>query len=289
MGLYDNIDKMWFGTERKAMWIDTPNTGADASSVGVSVASNLLNGGGYVRNSWDSNKQYQFSWGESASQELVSAIQAYRNGSYGRGLLYFLDPMYYRTNVLPKRWSDPAMAVNYEAEPLVRDANPRATPQVSTQNNYPIDAATYTLPAGYSSEADGTELYLPIPPGFSMVLGSVHSGGGEVYYRTQAGTTPLTPMALDDAMVTNTVITDQPWVRLGVRNTGASPTAITLGGMTARVALTVTADLTVGPWYSGEGHSGCRFDGDVTVINYSGVAGGRIGLAANLKEVGAWE
>lgn len=129
MDLFDNIEKMWFGTERKMTWIDTPNTGAAAGSIGSNASAVLLGGGGSVRQSVDSHKGYQFSWGESADQRLVSLMESYRNGSYGRGLLYFSDPMYYRTNVLPKRHADPSMAVNWEAEPLVRDVSPTAVPR----------------------------------------------------------------------------------------------------------------------------------------------------------------
>lgn len=289
MGLYENIEQMWFGTERKMVWIETPQTGADVSSLGQSATAVLQNGGGTVRNSWDSHKVFQFSWGDGASQSLVSLIQGFRNGSYGRGLLYFHDPMYYRTNLLPKRWSDPAMAVNYEAEPIVPDVNPSAVPQVSTANNYPMDAASYTLPASYSSEANSSELFIPIPPGMSLALGAVFSGTGSVYVRTQAGITNLTPLGLADANVTNYVVSGQPWARLGFRNTTGSASNLTVGGMTARLASTITADVTAGPWYSGQGHSGCRFQGDPTTINYNGVSGGQIGLSAIFQEVGAWE
>ena len=288
MDLFDNIEKMWFGTERKMTWIDTPNTGAAAGSIGSNASTVLLGGGGSVRQSVDSHKGYQFSWGESADQRLVSLMESYRNGSYGRGLLYFSDPMYYRTNVLPKRHADPSMAVNWEAEPLVRDVSPTAVPQVPTENDYPVDAASYPLPAGFSSQAESGELFIPIPPGFTLALGAVFSGAGAVYARTPAGITNLTPLGLADTSVANHLVTGQPWARIGLRNQGATGSLI-VGGMTARLAKTVTSDLLAGPWYAGEGHSGCRFDGDPTVINYSGVAGGRIGLALNLKEVGAWE
>lgn len=291
MDLYDNnpVNRMWFGTERKMVWIETPQTGADVSSVGQSANATLQNGGGTVRNSWDSHKVFQFSWGDGATQSLVSLVQGYRNGSYGRGLLYFHDPMHYLTNLLPKRWSDPSMAVNFEAEPIVPDANPTAVPQVATANNYPMDAASYSLPAGYSSEANSSELFMPIPPGMSMTLGAVYSGPGTVYARTQAGTVDLTPLGLADANVTNLVISGQPWVRMGLRNTSGSAANITIGGMTARLAESVTSDAIIGPWFSGQGHSGCRFQADPTVINYNGVGGGQIGLSASFQEVGAWE
>lgn len=289
MGLYENIDRMWFGTEQKMGWIDTPETGADVSSIGQSANATLQNGGGTVRNSWDSHKVFQFSWGTGASPSMVSLLQAYRNGSYGRGLLYFYDPMFYQTNVLPKRWADPSMAVNYEAEPIVPDANPVGVPQVATSNNYPVIGASYTLPAGYSSQTDGSELFLPIPEGFTLVLGAVYSGVGQVYARTNSGITALTPVGLADQQVANASFSDVPWVRLGIRNTTGAASALTIVGMTARLASQPTSDLLMGPWMSGEGHSGCRFQANPTVINYNGVNGGQIGLSANFQEVGAWE
>lgn len=236
MGLYENIDRMWFGTEQKMGWIETPQTGADVSSASQSANATLQNGGGAVRNSWDSHKVYQFSWGNSASPSMVSLLQAYRNGSYGRGLLYFHDPMYYSTNLLPKRWADPSMAVNFEAEPLVPDANPTAVPVVSTENNYPVNAAQYTLPANYSSQTNGTEHYIPIPPGMTLLVGSAHSGGGQVYVRTPSRTTVLAPLTLSEENVVNVVVSGEPWARIGIRNPSSSPTTLALTGMTARLS-----------------------------------------------------
>ncbi|AXC37911.1 hypothetical protein SEA_JACKO_53 [Microbacterium phage Jacko] len=51
----------------------------------------------------------------------------------------------------------------------------------------------------------------------------------------------------------------------------------------------ITVPEAAGPWKSGEGHGGCRFVGNPTVINYNGVGGGQIGLSAVFQEVGAWE
>jgi len=288
MGLYDNPTRMWFGTEQRMGWVETPQTGADVSSIGMSVEETLLGGGGYTRNSWDSHKVYQFSWGESASPQLVSLLQAYRNGSYGRGYLYFHDPMYYGTNLLPKRWADPSMAVNTEAEPIVPDVDPSAIPQVSTANNYPTNAASYPLPAGYSSQTNNSELFIPIPPDMYLAIGAVYSGVGAVYIRTPAGIANLTPLGLSGANVASAIVSGQPWVRLGVRNTTASAGNLVIGGMTARLSSAPDSALMAGPWYAGEGHSGCQFVGNPVVINYNGVGGGQIGISATLKEVGAW-
>lgn len=299
MVVYDNIERMWFGTEQKMGWIETPQTGADVSSVGQNAQATLQNGGGVVRNSWDSHKTYQFSWGDAASPSMVSLLQAYRNGSYGRGLIYFHDPMYYGTNLLPKRWADPSMAVNFEAEPLIPDVWPTAVPNVVTDNNYPVNAAQYVVPANYSSENNGTEHYIPIPPGMTLLVGAAYSGPGQAYVRTPAGKTVLVPMALDEQDVVNLVVSGQPWARIGIQNPSPSPAPLSLTGMTARLSeysvpggeasTNAFANLSTGPWMSGEGHGGCRFVGNPTVINYTGVGGGQIGLSAVFQEVGPWE
>lgn len=235
MGLYDNPTRMWFGTEQKMGWIETPQTGADVSSLGMSSEETLASGGGYVRNSWDSHKVYQFSWGDSATPSMVSLLQAYRNGSYGRGFLYFHDPMYYATNLLPKRWADPSMAANFEAEPLIPDVWPTAIPVASTSNNYPVNAASYPVPANYSSQANSSEHFIPIPEGMILILGAVYSGSARLYVRTPAGVTDLAPMASGESAVVNTAIRDQPWARIGIRKVGVAG-SIVITGMTARLA-----------------------------------------------------
>lgn len=295
MGLFDNCERMWFGTEQRMGWIETPQTGADVSGAGMVAESTLLGGGAHVRNSWDSHKTYTFSWGDSTTLDMVSLLQGYRNGSYGRGLLYFHDPMYYGTNLLPKRWADPSMAVNFEAEPIIPENWPTSVPVNSSANNYPITAARYTLPANYSSQADSAEHFIPIPPGMTLLLGGVYSGPGQVYVRTPAGITVIPSMGLSDVNVVNTAVSGQPWARLGVRNLSASASQITITGMTARLSEVFVAgggalqtELAAGPWRSGEGHSGVAFVGNPTVINYNGVNGGQLGLSCVLREVGAW-
>ncbi|QWS69422.1 minor tail protein [Microbacterium phage Necrophoxinus] len=291
MALFNNPEFMWFGTEEKMGWIITPNTGADVSSFGNTGEASLENGGYYVRNSWDSAKSYQFSWGETANHMLVSLLQAYRNGSYGRGLIWFHDPMYYSTNILPKRWADPSMAVNREAEPLLPDIIPTSTPVATTSNNYPVRAANYTIPATFSSSVAGTEHFIPIPPGMTLHLGASYTatGGARVYVRTPTGLQNLPMLPLTGPVATTVV--NAEWARIGIRNPDATPQTVSIVGVTGRLSPSTDSSSTeysLGPWYAGEGHSGCRFVGNPTVINYNGVDGGQMGLSVNLREVGAW-
>lgn len=291
MALFNNPEFTWFGTEEKMGWIITPNTGADVSSAGNNSTVVLQNGGAASRQSWDSAKRFQFSWGETANHLMVSLLQAYRNGSYGRGLIWFHDPMHYETNLLPKRWADPSMAVNQEGEPLLPDTFPSSTPVTATENNYPVRSADYTLPASFSSETAGLEQFIPIPQGMSLVVGASYTGTGQVYLRGPGVDVVLPQLPLNGPVATTVV--NGPWVRLGLRNPTAAPVQISLVGLTARLSAPAESGgnpgaTGAGPWYSGEGHSGCRFDGDPTIINYNGVDGGQMGLSANFVEVGAW-
>lgn len=141
MGIYDNEKQMWFGTEERMGWIECPLSGADVSPIGWNAEATMLNGGGFALNSWASHKRFAFGWGESATLGLASTIHSYADGSYGRGLLYFLDPMWYEVNVLPKHWADPSMALNAEAPTLIYDNEPTSTPTSSNTNGLPVQTA----------------------------------------------------------------------------------------------------------------------------------------------------
>lgn len=291
MSDFFNRERMWFGTEERMGWIETPMTGADVSPTGFGTSATGLNGFGYVRNSWDSHKNYQFAWGESADLGLASKIHAYRNGTYGRGLLYFHDPMYYGTNILPRRVADPSMAINYEAAPLINGLWPRATPTGANVNDLPLTTAVYDVPAGYNAQAAGDEVFIPIPEGFTLDVGAVWSAstGADLYFRTPAGVTALAKTAPGAPDLHPQSVSGQPWVRIGIRNTGGTVIALSVTAITARLVVPGEPSITTGPWMGGEGNSGCRFVGSPTLINYNGVMGGQVGLACTLTETGAWE
>lgn len=296
MGDFYNRDKMWFGTLEYQTWVETPQSGADVSPSGFGTSATNLLGGGYVRNSVDSHKVYQFSWGSSADLALASLIHAFRDGTYGRGLLYFHDPMYYGMNILPKRWADPSMALNYEATPLIAGVWPTSTPTGPNPNGLPVQTAIYNVPAGHDSSVSGDELYLPIPPGFTLTLGMVFSAeaaGVRPYWRPQNSPekTPLAPLGKSATTLLPVVIpaNSTPGIYLGVRNLDATSRTLSISGAMARLAPPGEVVNQRGPWTSGHGHSGCEFRGSPTLINYNGVNGGQVGLACTLMETGAWK
>lgn len=291
MAVFENPSTMWFGTERKMQWIEMPQTGADASPLGASATSTLINGGGWTRNSWASHKQYEFSWGDSATRELANTIHAYANGTYGRGLIYFIDPMFAEINILPKWWADPSMALNYEAPSLVRGVQPTSIATDANTNDYPVDTVSYAVPANYDPQAERTEIAIPIPPGYSLLIGAAYSatGGAGIRVRDGVSSTLLPELSVTDNPIVTTPIAGEKIIYLGVVG-DTTEQDVEISGIVARVVPTADTGLHGGGgWVSGEGHAGCRFDGKPTLISYTGLGGGQVGVAATLIEVGGWE
>lgn len=299
--VFQNTDRMWFGTRERMQWIDTPNSGANVSPSGVLAEADLINGGAFVRNSVDSHKNYSFTWGDSADRRLASILRAYANGSYGRGLMYFLDPMYYETNLLPQRWADPSMSLDTEAPDLTGGLYlPTSAATSPNQNGLPVRSAFYQFPANanYDGLRDGDSLFIPIPPEAELLLWAFYTQTGSAFVKVRRGgnapdTFNLTPTAASASSVTPTVLAGGPngsYAELYV-GTSVSGSAATLqiAGITARLRWPGSSGSLTDPfWYTGEGHSGCRFVGKPSIYNNDGIGGGHVSLSCELRETGSW-
>ena len=137
---------MWFGTKDYARFIETPLTGAEVSPAAWSASGTLLNGGGYALNSFGSHKEYNFSWRQSSARESAQLMKSFFDGSFGRGKIYFQDPLTLTTNVLPARWADPSITANFEGPSLVPGVDPST---VSAGDpgvlQTPVNSAQYNL------------------------------------------------------------------------------------------------------------------------------------------------
>ncbi|MGO2150805.1 MAG: hypothetical protein ACTH32_06345 [Microbacterium gubbeenense] len=297
--------KMWFGTEDHMEWIDTPLSGADVSAEGWGVGGTLLNGGGWGAQSFGGHKNYNFSWSNASARQSASKMEAYRRGSYGRGLIYFHDPLTYDTNILPAHWADPSSAIGGEAPSLVRNANPVAAPVPSNNLELPVLGAKYTIsqlvPTGYPGKA--RSLFIPVPPGYNLRISAVYestSTSAGVYWApaTAAGVgtvrrlAPVAPGASPSTFPATLLTPGSAGVRIWAGRSGTGGT-VTLYGIVARLipkARDVSnAPARKGRWAPGDGHSGTIFQGFPTRTNLSGVNGGQVGYAATFREVGAWQ
>lgn len=291
----DSYRGMWFGTKERMRWIPAPSSGADVSPQGWSTSNVYLNGGGWARSSWGSYRQYQYAWSDASAREVAQIIHSYADGTFGRGLIYFIDPLTYNTNVLPKHLADPSLACNGEM-PALQAVNPEQAPGTAV-NNYPLFGASYTVTN--QAEMTGYSAYIPIPAGFDLYIGAKYTATGTASVmvtpvNTSGGDLPAVALpqgtVTDASRFSNTFSGDSYGgvrVWLGKSSTAAS-TAV-LYGMNAQLVPSGTQPSAETFWIGGQGHSGVRFAGKPTYIEYNSVGGGQVGYAATFIETGAWE
>lgn len=143
---------MYFGNRNRMTWVKCPDTGMGMSRAHWSADGTYLNGGGYVRNSKAGHLVYEMGWNFLNRAQLY-AITDYRDGLYGPGSIYFLDPFQMDRNVLPQHWAHPALA-GEDAQPLT-DQRPSVQSLTVTRRNVVQDPRA-RLASGWSIGGLGT-------------------------------------------------------------------------------------------------------------------------------------
>lgn len=301
---------LWFGTREFMQWIPTPNRGASTGGEGWQAGGTTLNGGGYQFNSFGSHRNYIFEWPNSSAKEASALMSAYADGTYGRGLIYFIDPLIYDQNVFPMQWANPSVAINNDGFSHVYGVTPQpvATPNWKP-NLFPVQSAKYVLDdisPGWRGEHEA--VFLPIPVSHTLTVGASYTGtnvnlafrlvnsDGELFgpattlppVNTNASNLASYSFAADQFAPEDGLITG---IFVFVQKPASGSGEITIHGLMAKISKGGMGAVTVpmsGPWVKGQGHSGCRFIGKPTEIKYSGVNGGQVGYAASFREVGDW-
>lgn len=302
-------------------WIRTPNRGADSSPTGWAVDGTLLNGGGYALNSFGSHKRYTYAWPDSSPRQEAQFMKSLADGTYGRGLIHFIEPTLYDQNILPARVADPSMAVDDEGASLVYGYDPSGVATSGWETNLlPLTSAYYNLfgvETGYRGSSD--TVYVPIPEGYTLFIGAFYSatGSGGIYARevlsngVEGADTTLTPLANDSSVVTADSFSGIRGVRIWLGKTASGAATVTATALIGRLVKSEILDsalgygeggygeepyggvylpewVTAGPWVGGMGHSGCRFVGKPSFVSNTGVNGGQVGYSATFQEVGSW-
>ena len=293
---------MWFGTKDYSRFITTPQTGAEVSPQAWASNGTLLNGQGYAMGSFGSHKEYSFAWANASARENAQLMKSFFDGSFGRGKIYFQDPLTLNMNVLPARWADPSNTANYEGSQLVPGVNPTTVPSSGFEvNQLPVRSAVFNLNSVSANPTltDDNALFIPIPDGMQLNLGAFYSttlgtAGVKVTTATAGGaptatTVTLTPLAssTETSGFLPNVITKSPGITgvyLWIGKSVAANATVTVTAIHAR--LSPVGRLPTGPrtWVGGQGNAGVRFAGPPTYINNTGVNGGQVGYAATFIE-----
>lgn len=270
---------MYFGNKERMAWVPCPAIDASMTATKWSTSGQYLNGGRYSRSSQTGAMTYQFTWNLTTAQN-IRKITDYYDGIYGPGPFYFLDPFALETNVLPSYWAAPRLASD-DGPSLVKDTRPTLVSTASNTLSYPTQTAVYTL----TEDSRVNELWIPLPPGYVFHLG-VHgsaTGTAGLSFTPDGGVAvKATMLAVASTQRTNHTVSDATGVTLRLTGVGM----VSLAGVMAQIrpaGQTVPA----GDFISGQGHSGCAFDGGVPISGYS-AALDKKGASATLVEVGAW-
>lgn len=302
---------IWMGPRGREMWVPAPAASPDFSSVGWSAKTQYLNGGAGVRSSYASHKEYVMTFNPT-SRDRLRPITDMAAGMLGDGLVYWVDPVAADKNVLPEHWAFPGQA-GLDGPVLVGDGRPETVVETAASTlGYPAMSAVYKL--------DGTSqsIYVPIPPNSTAWVG-VHGatdGWGGVRVRpvlsdNSYGTAvfPEFLSVTDDTRVSESfpggtlrgievdlagsTLSTGPFPALDLYPSvfflpgiSAPATTVVLSGMMVQVLPTGVTPAP-GGFISGQGNSGCRFEGKPSLTPYSAPMD-LVGMTAKLTEVGGW-
>jgi len=294
------VTKMIFGTINSLRWITPALSGANMGSEGWAAEGTTLNGQGFVRNSRGSHKEYLFEWGIGSPLLAAQLMKSYRDGVYGDGPYYFVDPNIYNKNVLPARWAFPGMVTNDEGPSHVDGVQPDSIFTSGWQtNDLPTTGAQYDLSATTAGYRDDFQtVFIPIPPGFTLHLGAFYSktGTGGVFVSPVSSlgavgaAVALTELAVGATEIVADTFSGGAGVRIWFGRSTTTASTLTVRALIGRLiptAQTPSIAFLEGPWIGGMGNAGCKFVGVPTMTATSSFDGGMAGYAVTLKEAEA--
>lgn len=273
---------IWFGTKDYARWLPAPSVNNYASgAANWTTKTSYLNGGAYVRNSFGSHREYNLAWNLKSQAELNPVLD-FAQGLYGDGLIYWVDPFAQYTNVLPKDWSAPMLG-GYDGISLTGDVRPTLTPTSANSFGFPTQSAVFT-----SVGVGGAATYVPIPPNHDLIVRAYGSGTANMTVKQTNQSPVIVPWTTVDDMnnagnlrrFSADALGSGVEVYLGA---GASATVTAVMAQIVKAGETPHWD----GFLSGQGNTGCRFEGMPQSSPYS-AAMDKIGMSAKLVEVGAW-
>lgn len=282
-------NKMWFGNRNYMQWVPCPEAGADYSAGGASQSMGYLHGGAFRRDSMNQHKTYRLSWALT-TRDNIRTVTDFREGVYGPGPIYWLDPFNMDKNVLAQSFATPSLGAHDGPVLTGTDVRPTLVPTSANPHGYPTSTAVYAVAAATAPQA--LRHWVPVPPGHTAWIGAHGSASGAtINVQPTSGTTPSgSPTALTLLPVT----TDERF-NLSVASAGnvdgielylGGDGTISLSGVMVQVLPNgITPE--PGGFISGQGHWGCSWDGWPAKNAYS-AAMDLMGLSAAFIETEPW-
>ena len=276
--------EMWFGNRNKMQWVPCPSVGMPVSRSSFSRGANYLHGGQRRVVTFNGARTYELNW-SLPERDRLRPITDYAEGVWGEGPIFWSDPFNMDKNVLAPSYATPSLG-GYDAITLNgAEARPNIVPTSANSYNYPFESAVYTITG---AGANSPRHWIPIPPGYSAWVGvhGVAGSGGLVRCTTDAGVTsnlPILSVATDTRV--GTEFTGTTGISLWLGGAGT----ITLSGIMVQIFKTSVTTPPKGGFISGQGHSGCSFDGEHPAMEAYSAALDKVGMSAKLVETGQWQ
>lgn len=286
--------KVYFGNATKQTWIDAPQSGMQAGSVGWSSEAMLLNGEMSIKRSTGSHRRFEMSWlgsmNDPSIENSLNTIKDFSDGLYGDGPYYWNDPFAVGSNVLPPQWAAP-MLTEKDWSDIASGLTATYT-AATVANSYPIKYATFETDGAYAST---TKLTLIIPTGYKLHFGWHGPASGSttgvriVPYLRADGTaaTALNPTKITagGTIRTNTQISGTTYSKVEIFIASGSASTINITGMIAQI-IQDGSSVASGGFISGRGTKALDFSSKPEIEYYSAaINNGQIGMSATLVEV----
>lgn len=292
---------VYFGNLRKAGWVKAPDQGVDAGSTGSIDTMGFYGGGSFSSLSAATHREYGFSWSQGQDADF-QYLYNYRNGLFGTGLLYWIDPYASDYNALPVHWAAPWLSGAGWPSLIGSGNQPTNAPTVTNTVAQPINTTTYTIATPANTVPDRAMVLL-IPPTMQLSLGFSGSAtnGGVVRVQpinldgTLAATQDMTLLSATASTRMNKTLSGATYsaVKVYLSSTVAGTSTVTLTSGDAIYSLIGSSPTLTGNHNEGRGSTGMRFKTDPTLtytfFDNTGTAPRRyVSAAATFTEVGAW-
>lgn len=251
-------------------WVPAPLANYPASTNRWRNVVTFLNGGGEVLQSGSSRREFDWVWGVQSAEALHPVLDTLARNE----LIYTLDPIAMKNNVVPSYWAAPT----HDSPSLLRDVKHTLVDPIVSLRGYDAPGLRYV-----TGGVKETKLKIPVPAGHTLRLG-VHGTGAHGWSFAENPNVVANTLSVGTATLTNLAITGPTMATLRTPNG-----TVRIHGIVAQV-LPTGSTFRSGRFIPGMGFTGLKLKNDPQITSYSSeIPNAQIGVSASFMEVGAWQ